>query len=167
MLQAFEDAVLDQERSGQNIAVMSLQLGLPDPPLLHAWIACAGLPHAYRDPTVRSRFLVHYDEAVRGLAETLRADDFKSEEWMQATILSLHIFEASHASSNLHYSHTDQTRSINLPTTSSRPANLIFVAPTSYSTTVSPTKFPPPATKSFCWKPTSSAPPSTPSATPT
>ncbi|TKX20238.1 hypothetical protein C1H76_7571 [Elsinoe australis] len=63
MLQAFEDAVLDQERSGQNIAVMSLQLGLPDPPLLHAWIACAGLPHAYRDPTVRSRFLVHYDEA--------------------------------------------------------------------------------------------------------
>ncbi|KAG8624365.1 hypothetical protein KVT40_007432 [Elsinoe batatas] len=114
MIQAFEDACLDPEKSGQSISVMSMQLALQHPPLLHAWLACAGLPYAYRDPQLRPLFLTHYTAAVKGLADTLPRDGFHPEEWMQATILTLHIFEEHQATDHVSITRQSHIRGAHL-----------------------------------------------------
>lgn len=128
MLQAFEHAVLDPHQSDQSISVLSMQLALTHPPLLHSWLACAGLPHAYKDPALRPAFLTHYNEAVKGLAVKLRPDRFAPEEWMQSTILNLHIFEVS-KSSVYQLVCLTSPRSIKSPTTSPKLDNHIFAEP--------------------------------------
>ena len=72
---------------------MVMPVALTNRTLMHALLACSGTPYAHRDTELRPSYLTHYNKAVTGLLNTLQRHGPRSEEWIQSTILLLHIFE--------------------------------------------------------------------------
>lgn len=101
MLIAFENVVLCTPDPSNGVSIMCMPLAVSHPPLLHALLGCAGLPASDHDPSLQPSLLVHYNLAVTGLLAKLQRDGPRSEEWMQATILLLHIFEEHQTSDNV------------------------------------------------------------------
>lgn len=60
---------------------------------MHAWLSCGTAFLAARRPGGLQRALIHYQHAVRDLANALSGTGMSSPEWKLATVLLLHTFE--------------------------------------------------------------------------
>lgn len=95
---AFDTAIISPDNGSldQPASQLCLPLCLQNSSLMHAWLSCGTAFVTRAQPGGIQKALVHYQQAVKGLATALSVTGLTSPEWKVATVLLLHTFEVSH-----------------------------------------------------------------------
>ncbi|CAK4031727.1 Hypothetical predicted protein [Lecanosticta acicola] len=87
-------AMCDHANYDQPFLVLCFPIAKAKPALLHAWIACSVSMLADKSPYWRQKAIIHHKYSLKYLREDIQDVCDGSEEWLKATILMLHLFEA-------------------------------------------------------------------------
>ncbi|KAI4716026.1 hypothetical protein E4T48_07771 [Aureobasidium sp. EXF-10727] len=93
---AFDKAIISPDNGSldQPASQLCLPLCLQNSSLMHAWLSCGTAFVTRAQPGGIQKALVHYQQAVKGLATALTETGLTSPEWKVAATLLLHTFEA-------------------------------------------------------------------------
>ncbi|THX48773.1 hypothetical protein D6D06_08923 [Aureobasidium pullulans] len=93
---AFDTAIISPDNGSldQPASQLCLPLCLQNSSLMHAWLSCGTAFVTRAQPGGIQKALVHYQQAVKGLATALSVTGLTSPEWKVATVLLLHTFES-------------------------------------------------------------------------
>jgi hypothetical protein len=92
---AFDKAIISPDNGSldQPASQLCLPLCLQNSSLMHAWLSCGTAFVTKAEPGGVQKALVHYQQAVSGLATALTETGLTSPEWKVAATLLLHTFE--------------------------------------------------------------------------
>lgn len=93
---AFDKAIISPDNGSleQPASQLCLPLCLQNSSLMHAWLSCGTAFVTKAEPGGVQKALVHYQQAVKGLATALTETGLTSPEWKVAATLLLHTFES-------------------------------------------------------------------------
>ncbi|KAI5194270.1 hypothetical protein E4T39_08701 [Aureobasidium subglaciale] len=92
----FDNAIISPDNGSldESASSLCLPLCIQNSALMHAWLCCGTAFVTGARPDGIRRALIHYQQAVQGLATALSVTGLTSPEWKVATTLLLHTFES-------------------------------------------------------------------------